>query len=208
MMFLLPASSSFHRRISGKTLWHWKWGTHRCLLPPSWHRQRKCVSTISTGTPYASANHSSLLHPTVGAPLSGWISDKIVIRYKKLRGYWFPEDRLRACLFSFYLPITVLASGLITRYIPGTFGLVLNLVCFFINGIGVSAFLLAEVICSPWLINDWLLFLPCKCDIALTPCGAYVVDVLHSNSAEVTAAVKWVSLFFSDGWTDVGQIRS
>lgn len=100
----------------------------------------------------------------IGAPLSGWISDKIVIRYKKLRGYWFPEDRLRACLFSFYLPITVLASGLITRYIPGTFGLVLNLVCFFINGIG--------------------------CDIALTPCGAYVVDVLHSNSAEVTAAVN------------------
>lgn len=32
----------------------------------------------------------------------------------------------------------------------------------------------------------------CQCDIALTPCGAYVVDVLHSNSAEVTAAVKSV----------------
>ncbi|KXN82691.1 Quinidine resistance protein 1 [Leucoagaricus sp. SymC.cos] len=100
----------------------------------------------------------------IGAPLSGWISDKIVIKYKKQRGYWYPEDRLRACLFSCYLPITVLASGLITKYIPGTRGLVLNLICFFINGMG--------------------------CDIAFTPCGAYVVDVLHENSAEVTAAVN------------------
>jgi len=100
----------------------------------------------------------------VGAPLSGWISDKIVIRYKKKRGFWYPEDRLRACLFSFYLPVTVLAPSVITRYIPGRLGLALNLVCLFINGVGT--------------------------DVALTPCGAYVVDILHSNSAEVTAAVN------------------
>ncbi|KAF5349702.1 hypothetical protein D9756_008837 [Leucocoprinus leucothites] len=100
----------------------------------------------------------------IGAPLAGWISDKMVIRYKKIRGYWYPEDRLRACLYSFYLPITVLASGLITKYVPGKLGLALNFVCFFLNGVG--------------------------CDIALTPCGAYVVDVLHGNSAEVTAAVN------------------
>ncbi|KAJ3553244.1 hypothetical protein NP233_g12692 [Leucocoprinus birnbaumii] len=100
----------------------------------------------------------------VGAPLSGWISDKMVVRYKRLRGYWYPEDRLRACLTSVYLPITVLASALITKYVPGTLGLVLNLICFFFNGIG--------------------------CDLALTPCGAYVVDVMHANSAEVTAAVN------------------
>ncbi|KAF5349703.1 hypothetical protein D9756_008836 [Leucocoprinus leucothites] len=100
----------------------------------------------------------------IGAPLAGWISDKTVIRYKKIRGYWYPEDRLRACLYSFYLPITVLASGLITKYVPGKLGLALNFVCFFLNGVG--------------------------CDSALTPCGAYVVDVLHGNSAEVTAAVN------------------
>lgn len=29
-------------------------------------------------------------------------------------------------------------------------------------------------------------------DIALTPCGAYIVDILHSHSAEATAAVKYV----------------
>jgi hypothetical protein len=28
-------------------------------------------------------------------------------------------------------------------------------------------------------------------DIALTPCGTYVVDILHSNSAEATAAIKY-----------------
>ncbi|KXN82692.1 Quinidine resistance protein 1 [Leucoagaricus sp. SymC.cos] len=101
----------------------------------------------------------------IGSPLSGWISDKMVIKHKKKRGYWYPEDRLRACLYSFFLPLTVLASGWVTTYISNeTLGITLNLVCLFINGVG--------------------------CDIALTPCGAYVVDILHSNSAEVTAAVN------------------
>lgn len=100
----------------------------------------------------------------IGSPLSGWISDRIVIDYKRKRGYWYPEDRLRACLYSCFLPLTVLASGLVTTYLPTRTGLILNLVCLFINGIG--------------------------CDIALTPCGTYVVDVLHANSAEVTAAVN------------------
>ncbi|KAF5349698.1 hypothetical protein D9756_008833 [Leucocoprinus leucothites] len=100
----------------------------------------------------------------IGSPLSGWISDKIVIRYREKRGYWYPEDRLRASLYSFFLPATVIASGLITTYISGPLGLTLNLIILFINGVG--------------------------CDIALTPCGAYVVDVLHANSAEVTAAVN------------------
>ncbi|XP_006457565.1 hypothetical protein AGABI2DRAFT_79926 [Agaricus bisporus var. bisporus H97] len=76
----------------------------------------------------------------VGAPMSGWISDQIVIYYKAKRGYWCPEDRLRACLYSAYLPITVLASALVTKYVDGTPGLALNMVLFFMNGIGVSAF--------------------------------------------------------------------
>jgi len=132
--------STFQRFISGKTLWHWKRGTYWRLLSPSWHRQRKYVSSTFPSPLHAIWTHGSSFISTVGAPLSGWISDKIVIRYKKLRGYWFPEDRLRACLYSFYLPITVLASGLITKYIPGTLGLALNLICFFINGIGVGIF--------------------------------------------------------------------
>ncbi|KAF9443137.1 hypothetical protein P691DRAFT_788420, partial [Macrolepiota fuliginosa MF-IS2] len=109
----------------------------------------------------------------LGAPLSGWISDKIVIRYKAKRGEWYPEDRLRASLFGCFIPITVLASALITKYIPGRLGLTLNLICLFTNGIGV--------------------------DIALTPCGAYAVDVLHSHSAEVTAAINLVPRAFR-GW--------
>ncbi|KAJ3553243.1 hypothetical protein NP233_g12690 [Leucocoprinus birnbaumii] len=100
----------------------------------------------------------------VGIGNAGWISDSYVSRYKKSRGYWYPEDRLRACLTGFYLPMTVIASALITKYVPGKLGLTLNMVVFFFNGVGV--------------------------DLALAPCGAYVVDVLHANSAEVTAAVN------------------
>ena len=110
-----------------------------CFLPLGIGNASMC--RLPSPSPlHAIWTHGSSFISTVGAPLSGWISDKIVIRYKKLRGYWFPEDRLRACLYSFYLPITVLASGLITKYIPGTLGLALNLICFFINGIGVGIF--------------------------------------------------------------------
>ncbi|KAF7773208.1 hypothetical protein Agabi119p4_5375 [Agaricus bisporus var. burnettii] len=100
----------------------------------------------------------------VGAPISGWISDKMVIHYKAKRQYWYPEDRLRAALFGAYLPITVFASAFVTEYIAGRLGIILNLVIFFFNGFGT--------------------------DIVLTAYGAYVVDVVHSNSAEVTAAVN------------------
>jgi len=56
----------------------------------------------------------------------------------------------------------VLISGLLTEYVPGTLGLVLNLVCLFANGLGV--------------------------DIVLSPSIAYLVDLMHSRSAEATAA--------------------
>lgn len=36
-------------------------------------------------------------------------------------------------------------------------------------------------------------------DIALTPCGAYIVDILPSNSAEVTAAIRYAYLS-ACGW--------
>ncbi|KAF9443138.1 MFS general substrate transporter [Macrolepiota fuliginosa MF-IS2] len=100
----------------------------------------------------------------IGAPLAGWASDKIVIRYKRQRGKWYPEDRLRASFFGSFLPITVIASALVTSYVPGLLGLVLNLALLLCMGISI--------------------------DLALTPCSAYLVDVLQSNSAEVTAAVE------------------
>lgn len=117
------------------------------------------------------------LGKAVGAPLAGWISDKVVVKYKKKRGYWYPEDRLRASMFSCYLPLCVLGSALITKYVPGRLGLTLNLICLFLNGVG--------------------------CDIALTPYGTYVVDILHSKSAEVTAAVNTFRMIAVAGSTAV-----
>ena len=64
----------------------------------------------------------------------------MVVYYRKQRGgEWYPEDRLRATLPGalIFVPLSVLSSGLLTEYVPGTLGLVLNLVCLFINGIGV-----------------------------------------------------------------------
>ncbi|KAJ3511710.1 hypothetical protein NLJ89_g3940 [Agrocybe chaxingu] len=101
----------------------------------------------------------------IGAPLAGRMSDQLVIRYQKARGgVWYPEDRLRATILGalFFVPLSVLFSGLLTEYIPGRVGLVLNLICLFMNGIGV--------------------------DFVLSPSAVYVVDVMHSRSAEAMAA--------------------
>jgi len=101
----------------------------------------------------------------IGAPLAGRLSDKIVVNWRKKRGgIWYPEDRLRATIPGalFLVPVSTLASGLLTRYVPGKLGLVLNLFCLFINGIGV--------------------------DMVLSPSAAYFVDLMHSRSAEAMAA--------------------
>ena len=77
----------------------------------------------------------------VGAPLAGKFSDRMVIKWRERRnGVWYPEDRLRATTpgLGYLLPLTLIASGLTTQYIPGPLGLTLNLICFFFNGIGVS----------------------------------------------------------------------
>jgi hypothetical protein len=84
----------------------------------------------------------------VGAPVSGRLSDQIILYYRKKRGgVWYPEDRLRATLPGalIFVPLSVLISGLLTEYVPGTLGLVLNLVCLFADGMGVI-FLLASPI--------------------------------------------------------------
>ncbi|EKM83282.1 hypothetical protein AGABI1DRAFT_69563 [Agaricus bisporus var. burnettii JB137-S8] len=75
---------------------------------------------------------------TIGAPLSGWLSDLVLVRGMKKRGYWYPEDRLRATLFGLFLPVAVISSALITRYVPGPLGLVGNLACLFFTGVAVS----------------------------------------------------------------------
>lgn len=51
-----------------------------------------------------------------------------------------PEDRLRAALLAagVLVPVPILVSGLVTRYVPGTLGMGINLACLFINGVGVS----------------------------------------------------------------------
>ncbi|KAF5347133.1 hypothetical protein D9756_010964 [Leucocoprinus leucothites] len=100
----------------------------------------------------------------IGAPIAGRISDKIIVKWKKERGgVWYPEDRLRATFFGglVLVPVSVLGCGLVTEYIEGHLGLVLNLILLFVNGLGV--------------------------DIALGPSAAYIVDIMHSHSAEAMA---------------------
>ncbi|KAG2153196.1 major facilitator superfamily domain-containing protein [Suillus clintonianus] len=101
----------------------------------------------------------------IASPIAGRLSDSMVARWKaKRKGVWVPEDRLRPALVGgLFVPLSVGLSGLVTAYIAGPLGLILNLLCLFMNGIGV--------------------------DFVLTPIGSYNVDVLQSRSAEVIAAV-------------------
>lgn len=101
----------------------------------------------------------------IASMVAGRLSDAMVAKWKvKRKGIWVPEDRLRAVLVGGLLvPLSVGLSGLVTAYIAGPLGLVLNLLCLLMNGIGV--------------------------DFVLTPIGSYNVDVLQSRSAEVIAAV-------------------
>ncbi|KAK7040299.1 hypothetical protein VNI00_009767 [Paramarasmius palmivorus] len=108
----------------------------------------------------------------VGAPFAGWLSDKIVTRMRKQRGgIWYPEDRLRATLLgaATFVPLSVLGVGLVTEFIPGPVGLSLNMLCLLFNGFGV--------------------------DMVLSPSSAYVVDIMHSKSAESVAANNGLRAF-------------
>ncbi|KAF9009715.1 major facilitator superfamily domain-containing protein [Cyathus striatus] len=101
----------------------------------------------------------------IGAPLAGRLSDGIVVRWREKRGgIWYPEDRLRATLFAalILVPAPILASGFLTQYVHTKVGLALNLLCLFLNGIGV--------------------------DMVLSASAAYNVDLMHSRSAEAVAA--------------------
>ena len=64
-----------------------------------------------------------------------------MLYYRRKRGgVWYPEDRLRAALPGalIFVPLSMLIYGLLTEYVPGPLGLVLNLVCLFANGLGVG----------------------------------------------------------------------
>ncbi|KAG1749491.1 major facilitator superfamily domain-containing protein [Suillus lakei] len=101
----------------------------------------------------------------IGAPIAGRLSDIVVRRWReKRKGVWFPEDRLRATWIGglVVVPLSIGASGLITTYVGGPVGLWLNLLCLYMNGMGV--------------------------DFVFNPIGSYNVDVAHSRSAEATAA--------------------
>ncbi|KAG2148787.1 major facilitator superfamily domain-containing protein [Suillus clintonianus] len=101
----------------------------------------------------------------IGAPIAGRLSDIVVRRKReKRKGVWFPEDRLRATWIGglIIVPLSIGASGLITTYVGGRIGLSLNLLCLYMNGMGV--------------------------DFVFNPIGSYIVDVAHSRSAEATAA--------------------
>ena len=118
----------------GKKIWDYKRDCNWCLLFAVWHRQCQYVDRPHVYDMAGKLTWTCL----VGAPLSGWISDIVIIRSQRKRGFWYPEDRLRATLFGTFLPIAVILSAVITRYIPGTYGLILNLFCLFFTGVAVS----------------------------------------------------------------------
>ncbi|KAG2066503.1 MFS general substrate transporter [Suillus decipiens] len=69
--------------------------------------------------------------------------------------------RRGGCLWS---PLSIWASGLITTYIGSPIGLPLNILCIYANGVGT--------------------------DLVLSPINFYNADMMHSRSAEATAAYK------------------
>ena len=77
------------------------------------------------------------------------MSDKIVVKCRKERGgEWYPEDRLKGTLFGagVMVPLSALGCGFLITYVPGKIGLGLNLICLFINGLGVKSLFFSFVI--------------------------------------------------------------
>ena len=104
-------------------------------------RELRCVLLYSCET--VSQAHSTFA--IVGAPLSGMLSDRIVVAARKKRGgVWIPEDRLQAALLGagVFAPCSILFAGIFLHLMHNTAGLILVCICFFFNGLGVSAYLL------------------------------------------------------------------
>ena len=71
----------------------------------------------------------------------GRVSDYIVIKWRRKRkGVWYPEDRLRAAVvpLAVLVPVSLIAFGLVNKFVDGNLGLGLSLACLFVNGGGVS----------------------------------------------------------------------
>ncbi|KAF9235275.1 major facilitator superfamily domain-containing protein [Melanogaster broomeanus] len=101
----------------------------------------------------------------LGAPVAGRLSDIVVQAWRQKReGEWVPEDRLRASYIGtlIMVPLSLVGFGLVTTYVEGTVGLVLSLTFFFTGGFGI--------------------------DFIVTTVNSYGVDLVHSQSAEITAA--------------------
>ncbi|KAH7886253.1 major facilitator superfamily domain-containing protein [Phlebopus sp. FC_14] len=101
----------------------------------------------------------------IGAPIAGRMSDATVQKWRRKRGgKWVPEDRLQAVYIGglILLPCSLIVFGFATTYIEGTIGLTISLFALFTGGLGV--------------------------DFVLNPANSYCIDLVHSRSAEVTAA--------------------
>ena len=93
--------------------------------------------------PFSIVHHYFLIVLEVGAPVAGALSDRFIVKYRKLRGgKWVPEDRLRATLFGAFvlIPSSIILCGFTTKYVDGRLGLSLNCVFLFMNGLGVSPY--------------------------------------------------------------------
>ena len=102
-----------------------------CMLPSGLGN----ISESGFGVAHAT---TVLMRSAVGAPLAGRLSDRALTKGHGER--LCPEDRLRAALLGagILVPLSALSAGLIVRFVPGPLGLAMNLICFFMNGIGVS----------------------------------------------------------------------
>ena len=72
--------------------------------------------------------------------VAGRLSDRAIIKGRRKRqGKWSPEDRLRAAIpgAMIFLPLSLTLYGYTLVNVEGTRGLVICLVCLFINGMGV-----------------------------------------------------------------------
>ncbi|KAG6915570.1 hypothetical protein DXG01_010906 [Tephrocybe rancida] len=159
-----------------------------CFLPNG-------LGDISQCHPHVPVAHELTACP-VGAPLAGRLSDVILARSRKERsGVWCPEDRIKGTLFSAatLVPISVLSFGLVNKYVGGTTGLSLTLICLFVNGAGVQ--------------------------MVLGPTAAYLIDIMPSRSAETVAAstpnvsqrMLWAIVRYGDrlrAWNDIGFASS
>ncbi|KAF8521615.1 major facilitator superfamily domain-containing protein [Hysterangium stoloniferum] len=108
-----------------------------------------------------------------GAIISGRLADMAVVRGRhRHQDKWNPEDRLLAAIPGalFVTPCALITFGFTVVFIPGKLGLTISLVCLFFHGMGV--------------------------DMILAPSSTYLVDILHTQSAEVMAVANAMRSLF------------